>query len=602
MKGLKIAFTNPVVQKIIPKNQNFSNSEINNLKAEISKLQASGAVIKCVAVPDQFLSKIFLANKSDGSFRFILNLKNLNSFISTQHFKMEDIRTVTKLITKNCYMATIDLKDAYFLIKVNKTSKKYLRFMFEGEIFEFQCLPFGLSLAPFIFTKLMKPVVATLRNKGLILAIYLDDIICFGNNYEDCLRCVTNTKTLLENLGFVINFGKSKLQPKQFQTFLGFELHSQDYCLKLPIEKRVKVQKCIENISKQKQISIRDFAKFLGILCSVCPAVSYGWVYTKLFEREKFLALRNAGNNYDTIMMVPISLTPDFVWWMDNIMRTKNLIRNGRYALEIFSDASLTGWGAFCNGERISGFWNDTEINYHINVLELKAAFNGLKCFAKQIYNKEILLRIDNTTAISYINRYGGVQFLNLNESAREIWQWCEKRQLHVFASYIKSKDNVEADEESRRSNIDTEWSLSLLAFKKVVHTFGRPEIDLFATRTNAKCDRYFSWKRDPEAFNIDAFTADWGPLFFYSFPPFSLILRCLRKIINDKATGIMIVPHWPSQPWYPLFLKLSQCDLIYFEPDPNLLLSPFRTSHPLWTRLTLVSSLLSGKHMQDKT
>lgn len=556
--------------------------------------------MKCSEVPGQFLSKIFLIPKPDGTFRFILNLKNLNKFIAPQHFKMEDIRTVTKLITKGCFMATIDLKDAYFLVAINKTSKKFLRFRFQGNTYEFQCLPFGLSLAPLIFTKLLKPVVALLRSKGILLAIYLDDIICIANSYDECLFCVSEIITLLESLGFIINYAKSKLVPNQIQTYLGFDIDSENMCLSLPNTKRKKILNHLQNTSKQNRLPIREFAKILGLLCSACPAMAYGWLYTKQLEREKFLALRNSRDEYDSVMELRSNLKPDFTWWINHIMTSNNPIRKAKYALEIFSDASLTGWGASCNGERTGGFWDTEEAKNHINLLELLAAFNGLKCFADSLNNKEILLRIDNTTAISYINRYGGVQFAHLNNVARKIWQWCEERRLYLYASYIKSKENVEADEESRRCNIDTEWCLSVSVFEKITDIFGTPQIDLFATRLNAKCQKYVSWKRDPEAFNIDAFTLDWSLLFFYAFPPFSLILKSLQKIINDKASGIMVVPYWPSQPWFPLFMKLSRYEPLYFHPSPELLLSPFRTRHPLWNRLTLVSSLLSGKRSKN--
>lgn len=133
---------------------------------------------------------------------------------------MEDIRTVTKLMTQGCFMATVDLKDAYFLVPINQQSKKYLRFKFQGEIYEFQCLPFGLSLAPYVFTKLLKPVVSFLRNKELLLAIYLDDLICIGDSSEECLLCVTETVNLLQDLGFVIDLQKSQLEPKQVQKYL----------------------------------------------------------------------------------------------------------------------------------------------------------------------------------------------------------------------------------------------------------------------------------------------------------------------------------------------------------------------------------------------
>lgn len=371
--------------------------------------------------------------------------------------------------------------------------------------------------------------------------------------------------------------------------------------LKLPPEKQLKIREIVKKLSKKNKIPIRDFAKVLGLLTSACPAVSYGWMYTKRLEQAKFLALQKSNENYDEYMTINKDLDPDLLWWKNLANSSINPIRYFQYAVEIFTDASLTGWGAACNGERTGGFWSSDEAQNHINYLELRAAFIALKCFANNFTNKEILLRIDNTTAISYINRMGGVQYPHLNDISRNIWQWCEERKLFIFASYIKSKENIEADQESRCTNIDTEWELSGLAFDRIIFEFGHPEIDLFATRLNAKCQKYVSWKRDPHAFNIDAFTLHWGHYFFYAFPPFSLILKCLRKIIDNKAQGIMVVPYWPNQPWYPLYISLQIAKPVHFLPQSQLLLSPCRTRHPLWRSLTLVSSVLSGEHFPNR-
>lgn len=601
VKGFKIPFNSTPHQNFQPDNNNLlSCNEIKHMNAAISQLLDSGAIIKCEDIKGQFLSRIFLTPKSDGTFRFILNLKALNKFIDPYHFKMEDLRTALKLLTKNCFMASIDLQEAYFAVPIHNSSKKFLRFKFQNQTYEFQCLPFGLSLAPLIFTKLMKPVASFLRNKGYLLVIYLDDILLLDNSYDRCLDCVTQTVNLLQSLGFVINDKKSNLIPRQSQTFLGFELDSQDMLVKLPDTKKNKILNKVNEILKFKPLSIRDFASFLGLLCSACPGISYGWLYTKELERQKFLALHKHNDDYDKIMSIPPCLKSDLLWWAKHIMISSNPIRKNKFTLEIFSDASLTGWGIYCNGERASGLWDTNEISDHINLLELRAAFIGLKCFAKDLTNQEILLRIDNTTAIAYINKYGGIQFPHLHEITKQIWQWCEERKIYIVASYIKSKDNIEADSESRRTNVDTEWSLSPEAFQNIVHSLGSPQIDLFASRLNTKCDRYVSWKRDPSAYNIDAFTMSWNEFFFYAFPPFSLVLRCLRKIIDDNATGIMVVPYWPSQPWYPMFVSLSCSNIIYLEPSPELLLSPFRTPHPLWKRLTLASSILSSRRFQD--
>ena len=116
---------------------------------------------------------------------------------------------------------------------------------------------------------------------------------------------------------------------------------------------------------------------------------------------------------------------------------------------------------------------------------------------------------------------------------------------MWIFASYVKSSDNFHADKESRKLSDDTEWEISKIAFKKINKKFGKFDIDLFATKINKKCVKFVSWFPDPEAIAIDAFTISWTKLYFYTFPPFSLILPTLQKIRNDGARGVLIVPLW---------------------------------------------------------
>lgn len=175
----------------------------------------------------------------------------------------------------------------------------------------------------------------------------------------------------------------------------------------------------------------------------------------------------------------------------------------------------------------------------------------------------------------------GGVRYMKYNFLARKIWKWAEERNIFLFASYIASKDNIEADELSRLKNVDGEWEIASFAFNEIIKELGRPEIDLFATDSNKKCNRFASWYPEPNSEQIDAFTFPWSDLNFYAFPPFILILKTLVKIKVDKACGIVVVPDWPNQPWYPLFTSLLISRPIKFKPNPNLLLSPSRSSIP---------------------
>lgn len=599
--GYRIPFTSPPLQDLVTKsNKKISNKESLAIAEELKHLTEINAIEKCQPIKGQFVSDIFLMPKKTGGARLILNLKKLNKYLDTDHFKMEDIRTATKLVTKNCFMCHIDLKEAYFLISIHESCRKYLRFYFKSTLYEFTALPFGLSSAPYIFTKILFPVTAHLRSHGFKSVRFLDDQLLIGDRLGDCHANVMTTIQFLERLGFVINYEKSNLEPRQECKFLGFIINSQKMTLKLPESKALNIKQKAELILKIKRIKIREFARFLGSLTAACPAVTYGWLHTKTLERARYLALLGNNEDYDSYMTISNDLHYDLTWWRDNVTSSYNSIRQYKFELEVYTDASSTGWGAACDGEKTGGLWSEDESLYHINYLELLAVYLGLTTFAKTKTNCDILLRVDNTTAISYVNRMGGVQYPHLNKIANMIWSWCEKRNIFIFASYIKSSQNIEADSESRKINIDTEWQLSTNAFRKILLNLGQPQIDLFASRINAKCPIYISWKKDPYAYNIDAFTIDWSLFFFYAFPPFSIILKVLNKIVHDQATGIVVVPLWPSQPWYPLFKYLVISEIVTFPPSKYLLSSHFRTSHPLHYQLTLVASVLSGKPLSD--
>lgn len=333
-----------------------------------------------------------------------------------------------------------------------------------------------------------------------------------------------------------------------------------------------------------------------------CPGVEYGIIHSKSLEKIKLIALENNEGEFNARMEIPRDVKEDLTWWKENIMLSSKKIKLMNFKREIFSDASKTGWRAYCNDKKAHGHWDTEHIELHINQLELKAALLALKSFATDLSDCEILLRIDNTTAITYINRMGGVRVDYLQADAKELWNWCEKRRLWVFAEYIPSKENVEADTLSRLENRDTEWELADYAFRRIQKIFGKPEIDLFASNTNKKCKSYCSWERDPEAFVINAFTTSWSHLNFYAFPPFNLITKVLQKIRNDKAVGTLVIPRWISQQWFPVFMKLVKGSYLEFQPNTNLLISPCRTQHhPLACKLTLVTAKLSAKHSGEE-
>ena len=156
---------------------------------EVQAMLKKGAVIE---LPKQergkgFYSSLFLVPKKGGGMRPVINLKALNEFIPFVHFKMEGMHTLRDVLKENDWMTKVDLKDAYFMIPIQEVDREMLRFSTQGHLFQFTCLPLGLSCAPWVFTKTLKPVMSLLRELGIRLVVYIDDILVMAD-LESTLR------------------------------------------------------------------------------------------------------------------------------------------------------------------------------------------------------------------------------------------------------------------------------------------------------------------------------------------------------------------------------------------------------------------------------
>ena len=176
ISGQKLEFSNPPFQNFVPRERNdWDATQIQTFEAEIKSLLQKGANVPCEHEPGEYISPIFTTPKKDGSSRMILNLKGLNQFIEYVHFKMESFSTVVSLVKCNCYMASVDLKDAYYSVPIAQEHQKYLKFLWKGQLYKFVCFPNGLAFCPRKFTKLLKPVTSYLRQLGHLSVSHIDD-------------------------------------------------------------------------------------------------------------------------------------------------------------------------------------------------------------------------------------------------------------------------------------------------------------------------------------------------------------------------------------------------------------------------------------------
>jgi ribonuclease HI len=130
--------------------------------------------------------------------------------------------------------------------------------------------------------------------------------------------------------------------------------------------------------------------------------------------------------------------------------------------------------------------WDENEKERHINFLELKAVYLGLRALIHDVRDTHVLIRSDSTTVVSCINHKGSSSFVTLDALAREIWNWCITRNLWISCAHIAGKDNVRADKLSRHFQLDTEWQLDTDLLQEALSLLEFvPNIDLFASKIN---------------------------------------------------------------------------------------------------------------------
>ena len=199
VKGVRIEFT-PVFS---PEQDSVRSSVFNHVQQaivakEIETFPNKGVIKPSCQEPGEFISPIFLWPKPDGTYRMILNLRAFNECVQYHHFKMDTLETAINMMTPGCFIASIDRKDAYCTVPISTDHKKNVKFIFDGSLYQYTCLPNGLSCAPRVFTKLLKPVYTTLHNLGYLSLGYIDDSYLQGDTSSECLENVNCTASLFK--------------------------------------------------------------------------------------------------------------------------------------------------------------------------------------------------------------------------------------------------------------------------------------------------------------------------------------------------------------------------------------------------------------------
>ena len=563
---------------------------------EINRLLVMGAIE--TVEKTYFLKSNFSPAKSSGQWRLILNLKALNKHLNPPHFKMEGLHCIKYTVSQGNWLAKIDLKDAYLSVAIQKEFRKFLQFLWQGKTFQYRARPFGLSIAPYVFTKLLQRPLSYLRSQGIKIIAYLDDMLLTGPNKALLTTHINVTISLFQYLGFIINWEKSIVTPQQTIEFLGIIVDTRRMLLRVPQRALIKIKSQCRRIAHRGGCSARELSALIGLLSFTKVAIPIAPLFYRALQFDLISTLQSS-NNYNQHVHLSQSSQANITWWMTKAEDwNSSPILRPEISLVIQTDASLTGWGACCQEKRALGAWSSLEKTLHINLLELKAISFGVKLFASP--RTHVLVQTDNTTTIRYVNRSGGTHSLPLCQLATQLLTYTMQFQITLTAEYIPGKENITADALSRQLNSHQHMASLSESFRSnpVPHP-GIPARGPFCISPEQPVGEICELASRPRGLGSECLRIEMeGPGNTIHVPPAnshrpdSVQVDKGEDYNNDHCN-----PFWPSRPWWPLLLESLIQPPVLLPQSRTLVTDPLGNYHPHSNhqQMKLLACVISG-------
>lgn len=535
------------------------------------------------------LATFVVPKKTKGKWRYILDARPLNKCFWKVKFRMEGYKTFLDLVRPEDWACSVDLTDAYWHVGIRSGDRSYLLFRgANGEAFRYKALPFGVSHAPRTFTKIMRYAAMILRQWGVRIVMYLDDILILGKTKEEAQKHTNWAIALLQYLGLTVSREKTEREAKRQVEFIGFRLDLEKQVITVSETKRRAWLEAMETLLRKDWVSVRESAGILGKTGSMWPAWPSVHLFTKGWLACQNDALKKWGGNYDGPMRISTEMRSEIAWIMHNHEAwTMRDFSPWKPTALLQTDSSLEGWGAILTtmdpevpSSKIGpqakplearGFW-PIKAGW-INHLELRTVRKALKAFQPWFethHVRDLQIKADNAVTVALINKWNSCQ--SMAGELRELLILLKEWGVRARAEFIPGELNTRPDELSRMPN-GGDYKLNPSTFRLCCQALDlAPQVDAFATAENKQVPRFWSrfWSEGTEG--VDAFARTWHrstPLWLN--PPFSLMGRVLKKILDDQGEALVCAPRWPTASWWPLLRELSTRPPIRLPPRPDL-------------------------------
>jgi hypothetical protein len=501
-----------------------------------------------------------------GKNRLVLDLSYLNDFVDTSgtKFTYETISTAAEVVQPGDYMFTIDLESAYHHVDMHADSVNFLGFCWRHQYYVFTSLPFGLNTACWVFTKLMRELVAVWRSAGIRLIHYLDDLL--GAVQPDAVAGGTakfdaTIQRMLRDLsaaGLSVSVAKLRTNASRTRAFLGCVL---DSAAGTVVISAVRITELLAGLRllllRPRNVPARALSRVTGQLGSMIKVLG---AVARIFRRDLNADLDRRRSWSSHLALSPASRN-EIKFWQQNIHQHNSapLWPDTKVAtVRVWTDAGDNGWGGHSD---YAGYAGPHQLAQGYFKLEDRGPVTGStyrellaleNCLLSLpgLHGSKVRVFVDslNTTFIWH----RGSACPHLNDIAKRLFLLTHRCRIQLGIEWIPRNQNQLADYMSKYFDGD-DWQLNPEFFGELDAHWGPHTVDRFSGHLNHLCPRFNSMFCCPGTEAVDAFSQNWAIENNWVNPPFALIGKVILHARRCRATATLICPVWPKRPWWHL-------------------------------------------------
>jgi hypothetical protein len=370
--------------------------------------------------------------------------------------------------------------------------------------------------------------------------------------------------------------------------------------ISLPPEKLESIIQEAHQIQQTSPISLEKLSSLIGRMSRAAQTgVWRAPLYYRSLQRDQAISTHQCGKHRKRfqVTLSQESMT-ELIWWPSPHLHTFNgqPLRSVPFDLTISTDASLLGWGATWNGVTTGGRWLPQEGKSHINWLELKAAYLGLQALfnSQTSIPNHIILQMDNSTAVAYVNKRGGTRSQALSVQALDVRALVLGKGSWITAQHIPGSSNEVADAASRCFNNNLECPFQVVVKPRYLQASDQtvlPTISGPICLTNQPSSATICLSPSRSRSNSDGCLSQrLEQVEKLDIPTGNLATKDTQQDQCGPSNSPNSSPHWPGQPWFPQLLEMLVDYPRLLPQRPHLISLSFgpEKEHPLQHKLHL--------------